>query len=306
MRNIPAILVLGLGFTPLAHAEPLDIKQVAADAQWFVHIDVDAIQAGQVPQTLGSLLWKSPASGRALKRVTDVAGLKLDEDFHSITVYGRRYAEPAAVLIVHAKVDRQRLTSYLRHRPGYRTSSYGKHELIAWTERKGRKDEHPVTGCFYRPGVIVFGQDSTEVQRALDVLDGTAASLSQDDRLQAAETPPGTMIQAQGVELSDVKLPFKSPLIRKTTSFRIALGEHRSEVFAIARATTGSAETTKQLRAVVKGLLAVAELHYESDEQITKLLESVKVASDGKRVTVQLRGPVEDAMELINKALKNH
>lgn len=305
MRTLPAVLTFGLALASLAYAEPLDTKQVAADVRWFVHIDVDAIKAGQIPQTVGSLVLNSPASGRELKRLAEVAGLNLPEDLHGITIYGRRYAEPATVVIVYAKVDQQRLTAFLQQKPGYHTDSYGKHELIVWTEMRGRKDEHTVTGCFYRAGMIVFGRDAAEVKRALDVLDGTSPSLPNDDPLLAAETPRGTMIQARGVDLYDVELPFKSPLVRKSKSFRVALGEHNGEAFAVARATTESVETAKQLRAVVEGLLAMAELQFESDEQISQLLEAVKISSEGKSVTVELRGPVEDGTELIKKAWKD-
>jgi len=80
MRTLPAVLALGLGLASPACAEQLDTQQVAADARWFVHIDVDAIKAGQVPQTLGSLVLKSPASSRELQRVAEIAGLDLPED----------------------------------------------------------------------------------------------------------------------------------------------------------------------------------------------------------------------------------
>ncbi len=305
MRKLPAVLALGLGLASLACAEPLDTKQVTADARWFVYIDFDAVKAGRMPQTFGSMVLKSPAGSRQMKRVAEVAGLDLNEDLHGITIYGRHYSEPAAVVIVYAKVDRRRLTDFLQHRPHYRADPYGKHELIAWTEKQGKQDEHTVTGCFYRPGVIVFGRDAAGVKLSLDVLDGTSPSLPKDAPLLAAETPPGTMVQAHGVDISDVELPFKSPLVRKSKSFRVALGEHDGEAFAVAQATTESMETAKQLRAVAEGLLAMAEFQFESDEQISQLLEAVTISSEGNSVTVELRGPVEDGTELIKKALTN-
>ncbi len=305
MWTLLAILLLGLGLAPAAHAEPLDTKHVAKDAQWFVHLDVDAIKAGQVPQALGSLLSNSRPGPRELKQVAEWVGLELTKDLHGITVYGRRYSEPAAVVIVYAKVDRQRLMNYLQHMPGYHTDSYGNRELMVWREKPVNRNEHTVTGCFCRPGVIVFGRDAAEVKRALDVIDGTSPSLSESDPLLDVETPPGTMIQARGVDLSGVELPFKSPLVRKSKSFRIALGEHEGEAFAVAVATTESVETANQLRSVVEGLVAMAELQFESDQQISQMLEAVEISLAGKSVMVELRGPVENAKELIKKAWKN-
>lgn len=296
-----AALAMVVGLAPAVCAEPLDVKRVSADAKWLVHVDVDAMKAGKVPKTVGRLWLQLPSVAEKLNQVKGALGLEPLKDLHGITVFGRQYAEAGSVVVLHADVDRERLTTFLRWRPGYRAESYGNHELIAWTEKEGKKDEHTVTGCFHGPTVIAFGRDAAEVKNALDVLDGTSAGLAEGHALFAAETPAGTMIQARAVDLADVELPFKSPLVRKSRVLLLTLGEHDDEAFAVARVVTESAEVAGQLQAVVEGFLAMAELQFDSDQLVTKLLQAVQVSIDEKTVIVRFRAQVDDVSKLIER-----
>lgn len=302
MKRLFAALALAIGSASLVCAEPLVSKHVPADAKWLVHIDVDAIKTGKVARAIGALLLSLPGGAEHLKRVGDIVGIDPAKDLRGITIYGGRYAEPAAVVILRAEGDRERLMAFLKAVPGFHTEPYGEHELVEWTANPGKKSEHTVTGAFHGPAVLVFGRDGAEVRKALDVLDGRSPGLGENDPLSPDHTPPGTMIQARAVDLAEVELPFKSPLVRKSKRFTVALGEHEDNVFAAATATTESTETAAQLRAVVEGLLAMAELELDADEQATKLLEAVKVSSSEKTVTVEYRGPPGNVSELIGKA----
>jgi hypothetical protein len=300
MRALLAALAIVAGLGPLAHAEPLDSKRVSGDAKWLVHIDADAMRVGKVPRTIGELWLSVPSASEGLKKLTIAIGMDPAKDLHSVTIYGQRYAQPDAVVIVGAEVDRKRLIALLTRKPDYRTESYGNHELVIWTENKGKSDEHVVTGCFYQPGVIVFGRDTAAVKKALDVFSGTARSLAESDPLFARDVPSGTMIQARATGLAGVEL-FKSPLVQQSKSLFVALGENQGEVFAVARLVTESTDVARHVRAVVEGFLAMAELQLESDPDALKILEAVKVSTEEAKVAVECRGPADAAAKLVEK-----
>jgi hypothetical protein len=174
--------------------------------------------------------------------------------------------------------------------------------LVVWTENKGNKDEHTVTGCFHGPTTIVFGREAAEVKNALDVLDGTSRGLVEGEPLFVPAVPDGTMIQLRAAGLSDAKLPFKSPLVRKSKLLVVTLGEYQGEAFVLARLVTESAEVADQVRAVVEGFLAMAELAVDSDEEMTRILQAVKVVTDGSTVIVEWRGATGDVAKLLEKA----
>jgi hypothetical protein len=111
------------------------------------------------------------------------------------------------------------------------------------------------------------------------------------------------MLEARALGFSDADLPLKSPVIRKSKSLYVWLGEHEGEAFAVAKVETESAEVANQVRSIVEGLLAMAELHFESNKQITAVLQAVKVSTNDKTVTVQCRGPADDAANLLKQVL---
>lgn len=301
MRALLAALVIATGFGPPACAEPLDGKRVSADAKWLVHIDVDAMKAGKIPSTIGELWLGVPSAQEDLKQWSKATGMDPTKDLHSMMIYGRRHAQPSGVVILRAKVDQKRLKALLKRKLGYRTESYGDHELVIWTESKGKNDEHTVTGCFHEPTAIVFGREAAEVKNALDVLDGTSRGLAEGDPLFALGVSDGTMIQVRAAGLADAKLPFKSPLVRKSKLLVVALGEREGEAFMAARLVTESAEVAGQVRAVVEGFRAMAELAVDSDEELTQMLQAVKVSTEGKTVTVEWRGATDHVAKLLEK-----
>ncbi len=302
MRTLLVLFAVVTGCGSLARAEPLDSKKVPADVKWLAHIDADAIKAGKVPRTIGALWLKVPSARERLKVLGKTIGMDPAEDLHSVTIYGRRHTQVDSVVVLRAEVDRKRLIAFLKRRPGYHTVPYGDHELIAWTEKKGQEEGHTVTGSFYQPTVMVFGRDAAEVKKALDVLDGTSPGLAEDAPLLAPDAPTGAMIQAHAADLASMHLPFKSPLVRKSRFFSLFLGEHDGEAFGVARIVTETAEIAGQVRTVVEGLLAMAELQFDSDKEATEVLQAVKVSTDGNTVTVQFRGPTDQVSRLIEKA----
>ncbi|MHC4399953.1 MAG: hypothetical protein ACYTG0_09760 [Planctomycetota bacterium] len=295
-------IVAGLG--PLAVADPLDSKQVSADARWLVHVDVDALKTGTVPRAIAALWSKMPSASRDLKTLSQVIGMDPTEDLRSVTIYGERFTETAGVVIVRAKVDRERLMTFLRLRPGYRTDTHAGRELITWTENPPGRDEHTVTGCFFEPTVVVFGREEAAVRKALDVLGGTSAGLGEGASLAFPHTPAGTMIQARAIGLDDEELPFQSPLLRKSQSFTVALGEHSGEAFVVATMATGSEAIADQMQKIVDGLLAMVELQFDADERATRLLEAIDVSANGSAVTVKFRGKADDVSKLIKQEWK--
>ena len=238
MKILLAALAMATGLVSAACAGSLDGKTVPADAKWLVHIDVDAFKQGEVSRTIDSLWRQVPLAVQRLKILSKTIGMDPTEDLHGITIYGGDYAQPEAVVIVRAEVQQQRLMEFLKTRPDFRTvplpakgsGSQAQRELVHWTEKKGKQDEHTVTACWHRPGVFVFGRNPDEVKKALEVLDGTSPGLADNQAMLAAETPPSTVVEVRAAGLADVQLPFKSPLVRKSRFLLVALGEREGEV----------------------------------------------------------------------------
>lgn len=302
MKMLVTATTMVLGLAALAGAETLKNDQIPADARWLVHVDVDALKTAAVARTISGRWLKRPAVARALRQLKQATAMDLHRDLHDVTIHGCHYAPHGAVVTIHANLNQPQVLGFLRTRPGFHSTHYGQHQLIQWTETTSNEGQHTISACFFSPDVLVFGRDESEVKRTLDVLSGTAPSLTESDPLFAPPDPPGAMLQVRGVGLSEVPLPFQSPLLRKSKYLLAVGGEQDGDAFAQARVTTESPEIAGQLRAVVEGLLAMAKLRFDTDDEVLQLLDAVNVSTDEKTVTAECRWPASKVITLVERA----
>ena len=298
---LPACLLL-LGSVSLLSAEPLDRSQVSADARWLAHVDFDAVKTVKTGQWIRDDWLKRDATKQGLNKLRDTIGLDPAKDLHGITFYGSRISGEAGVVILRAKLDRRRLLAELKKKLDHQSSAYGDHELHLLTQAKGKGGKRTMTGCFYRPAVLVFGRDPAEVKLALDVLDGKAPNLAGGDPPFDVDARGGTVFEARATGLDGDDVPFKSPILRQSDSIRVALGEQQEgRMFLDIELVAKSAEVAGQMRSIVEGLLAMVRLQCGSDEKALAVLEAFRVATADRTVTVAWQGPGDEVLKLIEK-----
>ncbi len=122
MRACLAALALVMVWGACGSAEPLDYRRVPADAKWLVHVDISAINSGDVSQKISARWRQLPATRQVLQQLRWMTGVDLSKDLEGITVYGRNYEQHRAVTIFQSKVDQDRLARYLRGRPDFHTT----------------------------------------------------------------------------------------------------------------------------------------------------------------------------------------
>ncbi len=299
-------VVLGLAGT--LRAEPLNLEQVAANAKWVAHVDVDAMWTSTVIQkTREQWMQIHPGAEVLLAGIREVWKFDPRTDLHDMTFYGEQLKKDTGVAIVHAKVDQQLLLEKAKNIPEHQVSAYGKYELYTWKHKhlKGPKHGRMMTGVFYKPDVIVFGS-LDEVKAALDVLDGAKPNLAGKDSPLAAAVPPGAMFLARVVGLADADaLPCKFPIIKQTESLALAVGEKEGESFFTGRMTVKNAELAKQMKVVVEGVRAMAVMVHGGDSKALEIIDALKVDVDGKVVEIECRAPAEKVWTFLKKMEEN-
>ena len=299
---------LVLGFAATAAAGPLDLKQVPAEAKWVVHVDVDAMRSSVLVQrAYDRLSEKRPDVERRLDEVTDLVsnlGIDLERELHGMTVYGKQIGQHEGVLLVDATVDRKALLEKADQAPDHQMTKYGDYELHSWTDAKGRQHEHPMAGTLSKSNLLVFAPTVDQIKPALDVLDGKSASLSGKESSLTAGTPAGAMIVIRAVGLADAKLPLKSPLVAQCEAVSLMIGEQDGKVSAEGKLFTKSKETAEQIKAIVEGGRAAAELRAGNDAEAAKVIKTVKVNLADTTLSVEFSSPVDDVWTLAEKAAK--
>ena len=284
MRILSVAVAIVLGFGALAQAAPLELKHVAADAKWVMHLDVDAVRASSVVQKgYHKCMEMHKEAAQHLDTVRDMIGMDLRTDLHGITCYGPQVGKRQGVLIVLADMNQQLLVDKAKLGPDHMVTKYGAYELHSWTHKKGDKQHH-ATGVFFTPKVAVFGGSVEEVKAALDVLSGKSPSLVGKPSALDGDIAPGTTFLHRAI---DVGAHTKCPVLKQAQSYRIATGENKGESFFLARFSMNTTESADQVKAIIEGFKALAAMKAASDAEDAKLVDALKITREDKTLVIQ-------------------
>ncbi|MEA1950623.1 MAG: hypothetical protein U9N87_04520 [Planctomycetota bacterium] len=302
---LPAIC-LAICLVSAARAEPLDRKEIAADAKWLFHIDFDAGKATKVGYKVYED-WLSHGFAKAtLRDVRETIGLDLLADVRGMTFYATGFELYGGVVIVRAKVDRERLLRILDDDATHAEQTCGDHKLHTWVQEvEGLKSE--VTGCFYRPDMVVVGRKAAEVKAALDVLNSKKPNLADSGSALNRKAAKGTVFELGAVGLANLdsdKIPFVSPVIRYCRSLLIDIGEDDRQVFISTRLDTKTNESARQIQDVIDGFLAMKRLERADDKIFIKSLDGMTIKAHDATVRIDWRMPGPVVMRLIEQEWK--
>ena len=127
LQAFAAVLVLASG----AFAAPLELKQVAADAKWLAHLDVDAVRGSTVVQKA----WKRGMeqckdAETKLSFVRSMLNMDPTKDVRSITFYGKQIGKPKGTWRSSRRpLDGDRILGLTAAVPGRETTKHGDHEI---------------------------------------------------------------------------------------------------------------------------------------------------------------------------------
>jgi len=300
--------VVFLGMTGSVQAEPLDLKHVAADAQWLGHVDVDAMRDSIIVQNAYKKHMEKDKGAKArLAFVEQVTGMNPTTDLHGITFYGKELGKHTGVMIAHAKVDQKRMAAAAQAVPGHKSEEHGSHKILSWTHKSPR-GERTVATAFHGDEQIVIASSVDQLKEALEVIAGEAPSVANDAPL-AGKSPAGTtlLMRVEGVAKAD--LPVKCRVAKQTEAFRFVTGEHDGKSFYRARAEMTNEDIAQQLQDVVKGARAMGLIHFGDNELGNTLVDALKVNVRGNDLVVLWSAPATDvwkSMEVLAEKMAKH
>ncbi len=276
-------------------AAPLDERQVAANAQWLLHVDFDALRSSQSARLLATAWLQAEPVRSHLAGIRGAIGLDVVRDLRDVTFYGEELVPDRGVLIVRAALDLSRLTAFIAQQPNYAERTSDGRLVFSWTERRGGKP-HTVFASMLDGQGMVFSRSAADLDAALAVMDGGASCLAESDSALKGPAPSGSVLLVRATGLSDAKLALKSPILRLSESMAITAGEESGAAFIEARLTATSAEHVPHLRAVATGLVALARLMRTDDEDILKLLDAVTIDAENRTVSARWSGELADVL----------
>ena len=309
-RILPAILLLA----GPAFAGPLQRQEVAADAKWLLHLDIDQLRS--TPE--GDYLVKEIAD-----RVVDEpkAVLKREVDFDldftkasSITAYGDYSSN--SVLLLKTDLDVERLVDAALIQMAKAKN------IPSWPVDKSVRDGALTytfpdqVSLWIRPDkIVLFSKSASATEKANEVLAGRVANLTSSSTFSDFPEAQKTFFffgAAQGFNgypdlntktgMAGTNNP-KAKILKLTESGRIVMGQDADQVFVNFALKAKTPEVVTQMQQVIQGMIALASLTASDNDDVQLLTDSAKVSAAGNIVSLNLNFPADKALLILSKQL---
>lgn len=308
-------MVAGAGW---AEAGPINPRYIPPDAKWVVHVDMDTLTRSKLwtmlyvnfdlnvfrpNQHISLGVSTSKPADDAIRRkidaFADALNMKFPEDIHDMTLVGRDFDQSGAVLLVHAKMDRDRLIGLAKISPQYVSEMHGGVEI------SNLKDQS-ISGAFLSDDVLALGQKTEVVEKEIDLaqMQGNqpASSLMAAGK-GVSDQGAGVMVYLAAKGLAELQQEEDlSPIFAPVTRVRASLSEQGEDLMLTAALDVKTAELARQVRGALEGIKSLALLAQgTSDEANVIITLAQRATSTVDETTVVVHWPV--AMSVIEKTM---
>jgi hypothetical protein len=281
-------------------AGPLNCQEVAADAKWVLHLDLDALLKTKVGRQIGDrLLGPKLEAGQA--QLKEKLGVDYDwHDLHGFTVYGRDYRAPRegrGVLLIHSGLDlKSGLEAAMK-----KLGESGPVSLLGQGANALYSLDQKAYAAIAPRQPAVVGQSRQQVEAARAVIRGKQAGLTgtAPDELQVPQAGDEAFIfvaAARGFA-DQAPLPPQAQLLRKADGLQASLRESGDHLLLNIALLTKDSQVSGQIQQVILGLKALVAMGANDNPEVQRLARALDVGTKGDRVEVTLRIPVEMALE---------
>ncbi len=277
-------------------SSPLQEKHVSGDAQWLVHVDLDALRSSEFGQLLqGELQAQCEDKIGAL---AELLGSDVTRDLYDVTLYGNGPGETNATILFRGRYDKDKLLALLVLNGAYSKREYEGTPVHHWMDEKRSKEQY---GAFAGDDLIVIGQTEDAVIDTLDVLAGKRASLAGDTDsalYQLCQGRDNPIFMAAATELSQLAPDNEQAAILKNTHLIAVLAaEKDANMTATLHLEAKDEQAAIQIEQIARGLLAFAALH--NMEKKGPLIQSVVLTRDKNALDCTVSYPSVGLFEMI-------
>jgi hypothetical protein len=304
--------VLAVAFSTVAvlsagvvSAGPIVPKDIGADAQWFGHVNCEALRSMELVQGLKD---KCPIHQQCQAKMEELAkklGMNPMEDVQGATLYSTQYGGNIGVCLIYVtKLDRQKMLAMLKEKhPDHKTTEYGSRTLYSWTDgHKGKKMD--LTGTCASDTLIVIGADAEQVKAALDVLDGKKPGLAKDAPLLKG-IPTKALFASRGMDVPETyRKTTRCPVLQNCKAATVVWTEKGGQITGKYEFTTDSEQTAKNFKAIVDGLKAMGELRCGGMPAVKTVIDGLKCRAKGDSFTATFTTSTADAESAIKAVME--
>ncbi|MBD5779423.1 hypothetical protein IEN85_07945 [Pelagicoccus sp. NFK12] len=289
----------------LLTAAPLVKSEIAKDAKWLAHIDMEGVLESSFSE-IGVAKLKEAIAAANKEKITVDVDLVLSE-VKSLTAYGASFAETAANESVIILKTGDRLQAIFEGLVAHQELESGQSPLKR-VEGKPYQTfllEDELYLAFPNKNYAIAGKSFQRIEMAYEVIEGKAESLEDVDQKLVLNEDAGffLLVTANGID-SLKNVPPQARMLQKTKGGQLSIGENEGEFRANVILTTEGPKISMQLSQIVRGLLALASFTQVENQSMMEVVDSVDVQQGEDFVSLDFRYPVDKLMNLIGTAVE--
>lgn len=284
----------GGGFQALsASTGPTELAYVPADATVVAYADVRSIMDSQLRQELKQAI-PTPPTGQ--KEFQEKTGIDIERDIDYIvaamTSFGTGH--PSGLVVARGRFDIVALEGLAREHGASVEDYKGKRLVTAPAHVEGSSERF--TMAFLEPGLVAVGSDAA-LRHAIDAA-ASATSITSNDEMMELVKDIERYNNAWAVGRFDVlatqaQLPEEVARQIPPVKWFAAAGHINGGVSGLLRVEAKDDQSAQQLRDVLRGFLALAQLQGQNDQRVASLASSMQLTGSGKTVALSFTVPAE-------------
>ncbi len=304
-KQICILLTSALAAATWLTAAPLVKSEIAKDAKWLAHIDMEGLMQSSFSEMGVSKLKEAINEANEGKVSIDV-DLVLSE-IKSLTAYGASFTETAATESVIILKTGDRLQAIFAGLVAHQEME-GTESPLKLLEDKPYPTyllEGELYLAFPDKNYAIAGKSFERIEKAYAVIVGKADSLEDSDQKLVLNEESGffMMVTANGID-SLKNVPPQARMLQKTKGGQLSIGETNGQFRANVILTTEGPKVSMQLSQIVRGLLALASFTQVENQSMMEVVDSVDVRQGDDFVSLDFRYPIEKLMSLLGTAME--
>ncbi|MFO1530152.1 MAG: hypothetical protein U1F77_10610 [Kiritimatiellia bacterium] len=280
-------------------AAPVNPADVAADARWVVHADLDSFKGTELGKYMkGKLV--DPRVKDKLAAFRQMFQFDPAEDIASVTLYGSSRREEDGIALFRGAFKGETLVTLLKANDSYKSRRENGLEIHSWID--GKKDGDARTfGAILDDRVVILGRSGDLVARAAAVVRGKAGALNPANAaIDLPQGAPAFFAAAANLQDLGVNDP-RAAMVKDIVAGSIVVGEQAGQMQGTLSVTTRTPEAAAQMNAMLSGLLAMAQMNREKKPELATLAQRVQPVVDGSHFKVSMSFPVREIIGEMEK-----
>jgi len=304
MKKLMAVLTVSVLLTVVpAFGGQLLKSQVAADADWVAHLNLEQLVKSQIGRFIRAELDKQGIEEQ-LQGFQTLFSFHPIDDIRDVTIYGSGSDREKAVALFEGSFDKDKLVALVRMNPEYKEIKQGDLLVHSWVDENKEDPNGPdqrMYGCTYKDNMVVLGAGLEPVKQALDILKGSAPNAAAGVFKQEVLKKKGAFFQIAANAVNDLAdHKNEAALLEQIDELGAVIGEQDGKFYVNLSLRAKSEEGAQNVKQMIEGIIAF--LSFASEQPaLAEVAEKLKLSIADRAVAINFESSTESVFTFLKE-----